>query len=250
MKKNDPLVLPGERLDDLIIGGLKIIQHPQEFCFTLDAVLLAQFATVKAQTSAVDLGTGTGAVALLLAARGATVTGVELTQQVAAMFERSIRLNKLEQTVRSVCYDIRKIAEIMPAGQASLVVANPPYRPVGQGRINPQLNVASARHELTLNLAEVVAAAGYLLKYRGRFAMVHLPERLTDVLTTMRQAGIEPKRLRLVHPKRHKPPNILLVEGVRGANSGLDVLPPLYIYEADGEYSQEIMAYYVPNPAI
>ncbi|MDU4961707.1 MAG: tRNA1(Val) (adenine(37)-N6)-methyltransferase [Sporomusaceae bacterium] len=239
-----PPVHCGERVDDLLIGGLRIIQRPEEFCFTLDSVLLAQFAFLRAGASAVDLGSGSGAIALLLAARGATVTGVELNPRLADMAERSVRLNQLEARVAIHCHDLRRISDFLPAGSFSLVVSNPPYRASGRGQLNPCQTVASARHELTATLADVIAAARYLVKYRGRFALVQLPERMAEILKTMSDAGLEPKRLRLVYPYQDAKPKFLLVEGIRGARPGLDVLPPLFVYSAPGVYSREIMEYY------
>lgn len=233
-----------ERIDDLIIGGMQIIQHPDEFCYTLDAVLLAHFASVTPGDTAVDLGTGTGAVAFLLAARGASVTGIELNPRLADMANRSVALNKMQSKVSIRCHDLRLIRNCLPSGAFPLVVSNPPYRVPGRGLINPQPGLATARHELTATLSDVIAAARYLVKYRGRFALVHLPERMAEILKAMTDAGLEPKRLRLVHPAPDKKPKFLLVEGIRGAQPGLDVLPPLFVYKDDGGYSSEIMEYY------
>ena len=244
-QENRQLLLPGERLDDLIIGGRKIIQREDQFCFSLDAVLLAHFASVKAGTAAVDLGAGTGVLGLLLQARGAKeVTGVEINSQMAEMANRSVRLNGLEEVLRTLCGDFRQIGQLLPGGCWNLVVSNPPYRPLGEGFLNPQDSVAMARHEVTATLMDVVAAARHLLKYRGRFAMVHLPERVTDITVAMRQAGIEPKRMQLVQPRAGRKPNMLLVEGVRGANPGLEMLPVLTVYDADGHYDAAVEALY------
>ncbi len=241
------LLRPGERLDDLLIGGLKIIQQVDGFRFSLDAVLLAHFATVKRGAAAVDLGAGTGVLGLLLAARGAaSVTGVELDPDMAAMAGRSIVLNGLEGRLAVLCADVRSIASggLLAAKRWDLVVANPPYRsPVG-GAVSPRGAVALARHELAGGLDEFVAAAAYLLKERGRLAMVHLPERLADIVGAMRAAGLEAKRLRLVHPAPDKAAKLMLVEGVRGARPGLAVEPPLHVYDAAGRHSAAIMAYY------
>lgn len=238
-------LLPGERVDDLIIGGLKIIQHGQDFCFSLDAVLLARFATLRPGGSVVDLGTGSGVIALLLAALGAGKTvGVELDAQAAAMASRSIRLNGLTDKIQILQGDFRQIRELLSAGTWELVVCNPPYRPVGRGYLNENGRQAAARHELTARLEDVLAAARYLVKYRGRFAMVHLPERMPEILQAMSANGIEPKRLRLVQPSPGKKPNMLLVEGIRGARPGLDVLPPLIVHQTDGGYTEEIRSYY------
>lgn len=241
----DVTLLPGERLDDLCIKNLRIIQHPEEFCFSLDAVLLAHFARITARTEAVDLGTGTGVVAMLLAARGVkSVTGVEISPYLADMASRSVGYNKLAATIRIIRHDLRDIKECLPSGGYGLVVANPPYRPVGRGYMNPNDRVAAARHELTATLADVIAAARYLVKYRGRFAMVHLPERAAEILRAMSDAGLEPKRLQLVYPTCQAKPKFLLVEAVRGAACGLDVLPPLFVYNSDGSYSRQILEYY------
>lgn len=242
----DGVVLkPGERVDDLIINDLKLIQHPEEFCFSLDAVLLAHFASVRPKSIAADLGAGTGVVGLLLLARGAAaVTGLEINPVMADMAGRSALLNKLEDRLQIMRGDLRLVRDLLPSGQFELVVSNPPYRPVGGGYISPNDQVAMARHEVTATLRDVVAAAQYLVKYRGRFAMVHLPERLVEITLAMCQAGIEPKRLQFVYPRVDKKPNMVLIEGVRGAKPGIDVLEPLIVYTTDGNYTQDILKLY------
>jgi tRNA1(Val) A37 N6-methylase TrmN6 len=235
----------GERLDDLLIGGMKIIQHKDGFCFSLDAILLGHFAGLKPGAHVVELGAGTGVVGFVLAARGADkITGIELDPDTVERAARSIRVNGLEQRMEIFCGDLRRVKEYLPAGHYELVVSNPPYRPVGAGLLNSGGAVAIARHEITACLQDVIDAAKYLVKYRGRFAMVHLPERMPEILTAMGRAGLEPKRLRLVHPRADKKPNMLLVEGILGAKPGLSVLPPLIVYKANGSYADEIMEYY------
>jgi tRNA1Val (adenine37-N6)-methyltransferase len=243
---NEVVVGLEERVDELLIGQLKVIQHEKEFCFSLDAILLSHFATVRPGIKAVDLGTGTGVIALLLVARGAQhVTGVELSQSMADMAKRSVALNKLEEKVVIIQGDLCRMKDILPSDGCDLVVSNPPYRPVGGGYISPNDKVAQAKHEVTATLNDVINAARYLLKYRrGRFAMVHLPERMAEILTAMSQAGIEPKRLQLVYSSIDKNPTMLLVEGIKGAKPGLEVMPPLVVYKPDGSYSNEIMRYY------
>ena len=235
----------GERIDDLLIGQLKVIQSETEFCFSLDAVLLAHFVTVRQGAIAVDLGTGTGVIAFLLTQRGAGhVTGLELSQSMSAMAKRSVILNKLEDKVEIIQGNLCNVKELLPVGQYDLVVSNPPYRPVGGGYISPNDRVAMAKHEVTATLQDVVNGARHLVKTRGRFAMVHLPERMAEILVAMSQAGIEPKRLQLVHSTLDKKPKMLLVEGIRGGKPGLEVLPPLVVYQGDGSYSTEIQKYY------
>lgn len=236
---------PGERVDDLVINNLKLIQHPEEFCFSLDAVLLAHFVSVRKNGTVIDLGTGTGVIGFLLLARGAgEVTGIEINAAMADRAGRSARLNGLDDRLHIINGDLRQVQELLPSGGFELVVSNPPYRPVGGGFLNPNDKVAMARHELTASLTDVVAAARHLVKYRGRFAMVHLPERLAEIMLAMCQAGLEPKRLQFVYPRVDKKPNMVLIEGVRGAKPGVEVLPPLLVYAADGNYSEDIMKLY------
>lgn len=235
----------GERVDDLVIGNLKIIQNESEFCFSLDAILLAHFTTVKPGAQIVDLGTGTGVIALLLANRGAGhVTGVEVSPSMAGMAQRSVMLNRLEDKVKIIHGDLCKVKKLLPAGNYDLVVSNPPYRVVGGGFISPNDRVAMAKHEVMATLQDVVNAAKYLVKTRGRFAMVHLPERMSEILVSMSQAGLEPKRLQLVHSTLDQKPKMLLIEGIRAGKPGLEVLPPLCVYKRDGSYSDEIQKYY------
>lgn len=234
------------RLDDLLVSGLKIFQHKQQFCFSMDAVLLAHFAFLPAQARCADLGTGTGVIAMLLAARGAAkVDALELNPVMAELAARSVAYNHLTEKVTVHEGDLRAVKTIFPSGALHVVVANPPYRPLEHGELSKLDDVAKARHEITANLHDVVQAAKYLLKYRGRFAMVHLPERLAEIITEMREAGIEPKRMQLVHPHSDKPPNMLLIEGIVGGKPGMEILEPLIVYQADGSYTKEIARYYV-----
>lgn len=236
---------PGEEIDELLIQNLKIIQHKREFRFTLDAVLLAHFAFLSKEAKVVDLGAGTGVLGLLLLARGAAkVTGVELNPYMADMARRTSQMNGLAGRLEMIEGDFRQIKKFLPAGDSDLVISNPPYRRQGQGRVNPVPAVAMARHELTATLEDVIAAARHVVKYRGRFAMVQLPERLSEVLSGLSVAGIEPKRLQLVYPFIDKKPKLVLVEGIRGARPGLDVLPPFVVYDKVGQYSKDVQKIY------
>lgn len=240
-----PELQEGERLDDLGIRGWRVIQHEDEFRFSLDAVLLAHFATVRCGARAADLGTGTGAVGLFLLSRGAAaVSGVELNPRIARMAERTAAMNGLSDRLRILCTDVNQIRAHCSAGAFDLVTANPPYRVASAGRISPTAGVAMARHETTAGLREFVQAAAFLLRNRGRLAMIHLPERLTDIFIEMRSAGLEPKRLRFVHPFSDRSPRMVLIESVKGARAALSVMPPLVVYRADGVYHPEVLSYY------
>ena len=241
-----PELRPGERLDELGVRNWCIIQREDEFRFSLDAVLLAHFATVRPQARVVDLGCGGGAVALFLLARGvAAVSGLELNSRLADMAGRTAALNGVAGQLNIVCGDVGAVRSYYSAGQADLVTANPPFRRLQSGRISPAAGLAMARHESCSSLRDFVQAAAFLLRYRGRFAMIHLPERLTDLCLELRTAGLEPKRLRLVHPFADRSPRMVLIEAVKGAApAGLIVLPPLVVYRARNEYQPEILSYY------
>ena len=241
-----PELNPGERLDSLGIKGWRIIQHTDEFRFSVDAVLLAHFATIKPACIAADLGCGTGAVALFLLARGcSSVYGIELEPRLVSMAQRTAKFNALDNRFRIIQGDIRTVRELGVAGAFDLVTANPPYRLPGTGRISPKRGLARACHETEASLDDFVKAAAFLLKFRGRLALIHLPERLPDLFVAMRSAGFEPKRMQLVQPLPAKAPTMVLVEAVRGARSGgLTVLPSLIQYRQSGVYSEEILAYY------
>ena len=239
------LILKGERLDDLCVHGWKIIQNPKEFCFSIDAVLLAHFVSIRQRGKIVDLGTGTGIIPILLAARGAEhITGLELRETMVDMANRSVQYNDLTKKVEIIQGDIRNIEGIFHRDSFSLTVCNPPYWPKGNGKVSPCPAVAAARHELTLSLSEVVQAAAYLTQFRGRVAMIYLAERLTEVVCLLSKSGLEPKRLQLIQPFRHKKPNLVLIEAVKGGKPGVDVCTPLVIYGEDGQYTQEVLKYY------
>ena len=234
-----------ERLDDLMKSGRHIIQNTQEFCFSLDAVLLAHFLRFKSRQRVLELGTGTGVIPLLIADEVARVDAVELNPVMADLAARNVFLNELEAKVFVREGDYRSIRELYPAESFDVVLANPPYRPVAHGQVNKISGVARARHEFTATLENVVTAARYALRFGGRFAMVHLPERLGEILVALHEHQMEAKRLQLVQPKPGKASNMMLVEAVVGAApGGLKVLPPLIVHEEDGSYTEEIKRIY------
>lgn len=234
-----------ERLDDLMRSGRQIIQNTQEFCFSLDAVLLAHFPRWKKRQRVLELGTGTGVIPLIIVDEVAHVDAVELNPVTADLARRNVCLNGLEDRI-SICEgDFRKIRELYPPETFDVVLANPPYRPVAQGNTNLRDGVARARHEFTATLEDVVSAARYALRFRGTFAMVHLPERLGEIMVSLHEHRMEAKRLRMIQPKEGKAPNMMLVEAVVGAApGGLKVLPPLIVHGADGGYTEEILRIY------
>ncbi|MEE3468566.1 MAG: tRNA1(Val) (adenine(37)-N6)-methyltransferase [Eubacterium sp.] len=236
----------GERLDDLQRDGLWLIQNPSWFCFGMDAVLLSAFARVGEGDRVIDLCTGNGVIPILLSARtkGDRFDGLELQEDIADMAMRSVRYNRLEDRVEIRQGDVKEAVSLYGAACAQVVTCNPPYLTETGGLINPTDHKAIARHELKLSLAEVIDAAKRLLVSGGRFYMVHRPFRLAEILHGMVEAGLEPKRLRMVHPHEDKDPNMVLIEGVRGGNSGMVVDRPLVIYKKDGTYTDEVRELY------
>jgi tRNA1Val (adenine37-N6)-methyltransferase len=239
------LVREDESLDDLGIGGLKIIQKRQGYRFSLDPVLLCDFARIDGALSIVDLGTGAGVIPILLARRNvvAQLIGVEIQPDLADCARRSLLLNGLQDRVTILEQDLRAVRGVLAPQSSEAVLSNPPYRRPDQGRIAPRAERAAARHELAGGLDDFLAAAAYLLKQGGALFIIYLAERLAELLAAMRSQRLEPKRLRTVHSHMGEEAKLVLVEGRHRGSPGLRVEAPLYIYEGD-RYSAEIMDIY------
>ncbi len=237
---------PDERLDDLQVNGYEIIQHPGKFCFGMDAVLLANFARVKKHERVLDLGTGTGIIPILMTAKteGEDFTGLEIQEESADMARRSVIHNHLEEKVKIVTGDIKEAANMFGPVSFDVITTNPPYMIGNHGIANASDTKAIARHEVLCTLDDILRESARLLKPKGRFYMVHRPFRLAEIMTKMVQAGIEPKRMRLVHPFIDKEPNMVLIEGLRGGNSRMTVEPPLIVYKEVGVYNDELLKEY------
>lgn len=235
-----------ERIDDLQRNGYRIIQKKKGFCFGMDAVLLSGFAQVKEGEMAVDLGTGTGIIPILLEAKtkGKHFTGLEIQKEVAEMAERSVRLNHLEDRVDIVRGDIKEASRLFGKASFDVVTSNPPYMNDNHGLKNPDLPKAIARHEVFCTLDDVCREASLLLRSGGRFYMVHRPHRLAEIITALKTYRLEPKRMKLVHPFADKDANMVLIEAVRGGRSMMKVEAPVIVYQKPGVYTQEIYDIY------
>ncbi len=235
-----------ERIDDLQRNNLKIIQNPSKFCFGMDAVLLSGFADVRAGERAIDLGTGTGIIPLLLSAKtaGDHFTGLEIQPGMAEMASRSVEMNNLSAKVTIDCGDIREATLKYGASSFDVVTSNPPYMIGGHGLQNPESAKAIARHEVKCTLDDIVRETASLLVPHGRCYFVHRPFRLVDLFASMRKYGVEPKRMRLVYPYADREPNMVLVEGARSGKPRLAVEKPLVVYKDDGTYTDEIVNIY------
>lgn len=236
----------GERLDDLQRNHYRIIQHPEKFCFGMDAVLLSGFAGAKKGEHVLDLGTGTGILPILLSAKTEAkhLTGLEIQEESADMARRSVLLNDLQDRIEIITGDIKEAGSIFAPASFEVVTCNPPYMIAEHGLTNPNQYKAIARHEICCTLEDVIAASAKVLKPGGRLYMVHRPFRMAEIIRTMAAFRLEPKRLRMVYPYVDQEPNMLLIEAVRGGKSGMTVEKPLIINEAPGVYTREITELY------
>lgn len=246
MSERTPMLKEGERLDDLQLKSLKIIQNSKGFCFGIDAVLLSAYAQVKPKERVLDLGTGTGVIPILLSGKtqGEHFTGLEINPDSADMARRSAAYNHLEDKVSIVTGDICKAGEEFAAGSFDVVTSNPPYMTGGHGLVNPDPMLAAARHELKCTFDDVARSASAMLKERGRFYLVHRPFRLPELMATLMTYRLEPKSMRLVYPSVDKEPSMVLLGCMKGGKPRCSVEKPLIIYDETGQYTPEVKALY------
>lgn len=226
------------------MADLRLRQPSKGYRYSLDPFLLSGFVDRTAKV-AVDLGTGSGILPILLCSRfpALSMTGLELQPELAELARCNVVDNGLAGQVRILDGDVRNCCSLFPPQSVDLVVSNPPYRPPGSGRVAPDRQRAAARHEQAGGLREFVAAAAYLLGSGGRFCLIHLAERLAELLAELRLARLEPKRLRLVHSRPADEARLVLVEARRDGRSGVRVEAPLYVYDGEG-YSRDVLDCY------
>jgi tRNA1Val (adenine37-N6)-methyltransferase len=231
-----------ERIDDLQYKGLKIIQKQGGFCFGIDAVLLANFIKISSKKLVLDLGTGTGIIPILLAGKtkAKKIIGIDIQAEMVELAKRSVTLNNLEDRIEIQELDIRNAKRYFKGIMFDVIVTNPPYFKKGCGILNPNDPKAISRHEILCNLEDVIKTSSELLAFGGDFVMVHRPDRLVDIMYFMRLYGIEPKVIQMVYPYEGKNANIVLIKAKKGGNPELKTLPPLYVYNKNGEYTKEI----------
>lgn len=240
-------LIDGERIDQLFNDDVKIIQSPSVFSFSVDTVLLANFPNIPKRGRIVDLCAGNGAVGLFVSRfTNAEILQVELQPRLADMGRRSIELNGLEEQIQMFNLDLKDAPKVIAHDSVDLLLVNPPYfKSDSQSKKNPNPYLAIARHEITANLEDVIHMSSYLLKTNGRLALVHRPDRLLDILDTLRKFHIAPKRIQFVYPKAKKESNTVLIEGIkRGSADGLRILPPLIVHDEFNQYTKEIEEMY------
>lgn len=236
---------PGERIDELQLGNLRIIQSPDCFCFGLDAVLLADFARVTPRARICDLGTGTGILPLLLygRAQGITCDALEIQPECARRAQRSMALNGLGELIRVHTGDLRRIKSLLPHAAYDMVVCNPPYNAQKDALPSPNPALQGARQEALCTLDDVAAAA-WLLRSRARFSLMLPAARLAEAFDTLRHHRLEPKRLRLVHANEKRPARLALIESMLDVHPGLMIEPPLLVKDGQGKDTPEIRRIY------
>lgn len=238
----------GERIDDLQLAGLKLIQNPKQFCFGVDAVLLTHYALsgIKKGAKVLDLCSGNGIIPVLLSHKSAAsqIIGLEIQEGAADLAARSVKLNGLETKISIICGDLKDAVKLFGRSSFNNITCNPPYKEAGTGLVNSDDARTIARHEIKCTLEDIIRISAALLKPGGKLCMVHRPERLADLLCTMRQYQMEPKRLRFVHPSSGKTATMILAEAARQGRPKLFLDKPLYIYEETGTYTEEVNRIY------
>lgn len=235
-------------INDLVwYQNLKIVQDTEMFNFSLDSVLLPNFVTLNKNIEKIlDIGCGNCPIPLILSTKtSAHIVGVEIQKDVYELAQQSVKLNKLTAQISLINEDINILNEKIPTETFDVITCNPPFfQNISSSRVNKNDYKTIARHEVKLNLSQLMKIAKKLLKNNGRIALVHRPERLLDILTLMRENNIEPKKICFVYPKKNKDANILLIEGVKNGKKGLKILPPLYVHDDEGNYTKEVQSYF------
>ena len=221
-----------EKLHDIKCGGLKLIQNVHGFRYGTDAVLLADFVNLKSGERVLDFCTGSGIIPLLLLARNkaSEICGIEIEEEIVKTACKTAKLNGVEDKLKFICGDIKKASKIVE-GSFDVITCNPPYSKNGSGMMSESNKIARARYEVDCTLDDVVKSAAKVLKFGGRFYIVHKAERLVDIVCTLRESKLEPKELRFVHTKPGKKAELVMVCAVLGGGVQINVLPPIILTE-------------------
>ncbi|MGP6146017.1 tRNA1(Val) (adenine(37)-N6)-methyltransferase [Jeotgalibaca sp. A122] len=243
----NPLLREGERLDILKRENIQIIQSPSVFSFSLDAVLLADFAELprKRKATIVDFCSGNGAVAFLLTGKTENpIIGVEVQDRLVDMAKRTVQLNQIEEKVSFIHADINAITEHIKPDSVDIITCNPPYfKNLNDSTKNNLDAYTIARHEILLNLPQLMKKTSQLLKMNGKAYFVHRPDRFFEILDAMRANRLAPKKIRFIYPYEGKEANMILIEAIKdGKEEGLKILSPLFIHDDSRAYSEEVKA--------
>ena len=243
----EKLLKENERIDDLEYKGLKIIQKNNGFCFGIDAVLLSDFAKeIRNNSKVLDLGTGTGILSILLTGKTklSKIYGIEIQKDISDMAQRSVELNGLENKIEVINTDINNLENIFELNSFDSIVTNPPYKNKDTGKINDNEYKYISRHETTADLSKFINISFKMLKDKGSLYMVHRPERLVDIVFELRKNKLEPKIIKFIYSNKNKEPKLVLIKAVKNANKFLKIEKPLFIYDEQGNYTDEILKIY------
>lgn len=234
-----------ERIDDLQINGLKLIQDAEKYCFTSDAVLLANTVTVNKKSKVLDIGTGSGIIAVLLAGKknAAHVTAVEIQPDMADIAERNVKLNNLDDKITVLNVAAQKLPDIMPVECFDVVVSNPPYKKIDAGEMDTNVCRAIGKYEIKLTLKELINTAARMVKYGGKFYLIHRADRLAECIYEMKLNKLEPKKMWLIRPRADKAADTVIFECIKGGKSGLKT-DTVVVYGEDNEYTPRVKAMY------
>ena len=226
------IINDNEKIEDLEDKGLKIIQASNSYRFSVDSILLLNFIRVKNYEKIIDLGTGSGIIPLLLFGKrkGLSIYGVEIQKDLADMARRSVGLNNLQDHITIIQEDFRNLKNIFKNQEFDVVVSNPPYISMGQGKINPSSSKAIARHEIKGDLEDIIYVSNYLLKNKGRIYLIYRSAKLIKLVIALKKYGIEPKVIKFIHPRQGENANLVLLEGVKGGKEELKIENPIFQY--------------------
>lgn len=223
---------------------LNIVQNTEMFNFSLDSVLLPNFITINKNFNKIlDIGTGNAVIPLILSTKtSAKITGVEIQKEVFELGLKSIKINKKEDQIEIINDDIKELYKKIETETYDVITCNPPF--FKNGEFNKNDYKSLARHEISLNIEDIILISKKLLKNNGVLGIVHRPERLVEILLLMKNNNIEPKKIRFVYPKRNSEANILLIEGRKNGKPGLKILSPLYTHLNNGEYTKSVKEFF------
>lgn len=227
--------------------NLKIYQNTEMFNFSLDSVLLPNFVTINKNTKKIlDIGTGNAVIPLVLSTlTSAQITGIEIQKEVSTLAQKSVDINNKNVQISIINDDIKNYYNLCNSDTYDIITCNPPFFKVNkESKLNKNDYKTIARHEITLNLDDLMKISSKLLKNNGVIGIVHRPDRMIDIIEAMRKYNIEPKKIQFVYPKKGMDANILLIEGRKNGKSGLKILNPIYSHEENGEYTEEIKQYF------
>lgn len=239
-------IRPGETLETPLGGRLRIIQKKRGYRYSIDAILLAHFCRLERGDHVIDLGTGNGIIPLLLALRGLAdrIVGVEIQDELIDLARRNVRINHMAERISLIHCDVKGLPDRFEAGSFQVAITNPPYRPVRTGRINPNPEKAIARHEILGSLASMAQVASFLLIQRGRFHVIYPAFRMVDMLSILRETGLEPRRIQIVHAKPGEEARFVLAEAVKGGPRELQIVKPVFLHRSNGEHTVDMERIY------